>query len=171
MKPYKLTTIILFSMIFSQFNDVDVMIDASRIKENDHLIKDIFENLDYEIEKYFTSNNFCSEYGYLDISLKIQFIIENINLSGNNSKISSQVMISNLNDKHYFTGINFEYSRGESLNYNPANLQSLTSFLDYFSFLYVANALDSYGFNLGTDYYNLSLEISDEMRFTNYSRD
>ena len=171
MKPYKLITITLFSMIFSQFYDVDVSIDVTRVKENDHILSDLFKNLDQEIEKYFISNNFCPEYDYLDIPLKIQFIIENINLSGNNSKISSQVIISNYKDKYYFTGVNFNFGRGESLNYNPSNLESLTAFLDYFAFLYTGNELDTYGYNLGSDYYNLSLEISDEMRFTNYSRD
>ena len=168
MNARKLIPLLIISIAFSQFYDVEVEISGRNIKESQ---KYILHNFTTEIENYFISNNFSSEYDYLDIPLKIQFIIESISDNSNNIIISSQVLISNYGDLYYYSGLTFPYHEGKSFNYNPLSFDSLTSFLNFYAYLFIGYELDTYGLNLGSDYFVKSLDISDEMRFSNYSRD
>ena len=166
MNACKLILITMFSTIFSQFYDVEVSMDAQKITEEE---KYILSNFNAEIKNYFVSNNFCPEYDYLDIPLKIQFIHESINKSGNKLNIISQVLISDYNDQYFFSGISFSYHSGKSLTFNPLSYESLPAFLNYYAYLFIGYELDTWGLNSGSEYYSKSLDISNEMRFSKQS--
>ena len=168
MNIYKLIPLIIISTIFSQFHDVKAEIDMQRVKETQ---KYILSNFTYEIENYFLSNNFCPEYDYLDIPINIQFIIESISENGNEIIITTQVLISNYTDQYFFSKVIFPFHRGKSLNYNPNSHDYLISFLNYYANLFIGYQLDTFELNSGSTYYLKSLDISDEMRFKNFSID
>ena len=114
MNIHKLIPLVIISTVFSQFYDVEVGIETKRIKNNQIYI---IENLESEIENYFKSNRFCSEYDFVEIDLKIQLIIESVSDNGNEIIISSSVLISNYDDQYFFSSIVFPYHKGKSLNF------------------------------------------------------
>jgi len=168
MNIYKLIPLIIISTVFSQFYDVEVEIDFQRMKKNQLYI---LENLEYEIENYFLSNKFSPEYDYIDIPIKIQFIIESVIDNSNEIIITSRVLLSNYSDQYFFSSLVFPYYRGKSLAFNPISNESLTAFLNYYANLFIGYELDTYNLYMGSTYFIKSLDISDEMKFSNFPQD
>ena len=79
MNTYKLIPLIIISIGFSQFYDVEVSIDAQKITENQ---KYILSNFNEEVENYFKLNNFCPEYDYFDIPLKFNLFMSLLIIMG-----------------------------------------------------------------------------------------
>ena len=157
-------TIIIFLLIqclFSQFSDVQISYEY-----NDRMIGDdktyILEEFNSLIENYFKTSSFSSEYDYLDIPLKIHFIFEKINFIGeyDYDKISFQLLITNSADQYYYAkNISFQYSKGQYIYHNPTTFDPLSSFFDYYAYLFIAAELDSYDLFLGGPYYQKCLDL------------
>jgi hypothetical protein len=161
----KLTPLFFISFIFCQFVSVEVNIDYNELDHDFHSKKNIISNLDNEIKNYFLLNKFCREYDFIELDLKIQLIIESVtpNSSGRLNQIKSHLLITNDKDQYYFIkGMNFDYVKNKALIYNPFMFDGFESILNYYAFLFIGYELDTWGFNLGTSYFNKSLEISSE---------
>ena len=94
---------ILFSIsfVFSQFNNVEVSLEHNRLSEND-VYK--LESLKKEIKNYFSYNDFCQEYDFLEMNLQINLIIESIRLNTNSKNagvIKCHFLITN-GELYYF---------------------------------------------------------------------
>jgi hypothetical protein len=166
MNTSKLTPLFLISFIFCQFVSVEVNIDYNELDHDFHSKKNIISNLENEIKNYFLLNKFCREYDFIELDLKIQLIIESItpNSSGTINQIKSHLLITNDKDQYYFIkGMNFDYVKNKALIYNPFMFNGFESVLNYYAFLFIGYELDTWGFNLGTSYFNKSLEISSEV--------
>ena len=116
MNTYKLIPLLFISFIFCQFNNVTVDIEYNKNDSNYHIKKNIIDGFDNQIKEYFLLNNFCLEFDFIQVDLKINLIIESINIITNNTgttnQIISHLLISNNKDLYYFSkGIIFEYSK------------------------------------------------------------
>lgn len=167
MNIYKLIPLFFISFIFSQFVDMQISIEYNKLDQDYHIKKQIIEDLDEDIKKYFLLNKFCQEYDFIQLNLKIHLIIESINSiqtsTGTTNSIKSHILITNNTDQYYFSkGVNFEYSKNTTLVYNPYKYTGFESILNYYAFLFIGYELDTWGNNLGTSYFNKAFEVSSE---------
>ena len=171
MNTHKLIPLLFISFIFCQFNNVTVDIEYNENDSNYHIKKNIIDGFDKQIKEYFLLNNFCQEFDFIQVDLKINLIIESINIITNNTgttnQITSHLLISNNKDLFYFNkGIVFEYSKNKALTYNPYYLKGLETILNYYAFLFIGYELDTWGHSLGTSYINKAYEISSESGYS-----
>ncbi len=168
MNIYKLIPLLFISFIFCQFSNVSVSIEYNNNDSDYHIKKNIIDDFDNQIKEYFLLNKFCQEFDFIEIDLKINLIIESINIVTNNTgttnQIKSHLLISNEKDLYYFSkGIVFDYGSNKSLIYNPYILDGLESVLNYYAFLFIGYELDTWGYSLGTKYINKAYNISSEL--------
>ena len=152
---------ILFCYLFSQFNDVQVTYE-----HNERMIPDdkvyILEKFNSLIKDYFENTLFSSEYDYLDIPLIIHLIYEKIRFVGDYEfdQIQCQILLTNNADQYYFSkNITFPYSKGKSIYYSPSIFDPLSSFFDYYAYLFIGLELDTYDLFLGSSYYQKCLDL------------
>ena len=171
MNIYKLIPLLFISFTFCQFKNVTVDIQYNENDSDYHIKKNIIDGFDKQIEEYFLLNKFSQEFDFIEINLKINLIIESINISNNNTgttnQIISHLLISNDKDLYYFSkGITFDYSKNKALVYNPYYLKGLETILDYYAFLFIGYELDTWGYNLGNKYINRAYDISSELGYS-----
>ena len=158
---------ILASIIFPQFEEVNVMIDTRQVRENDRFV---FESLGDDVSQYLTNNKFIDNAFDLEIFLDIHFIIESYSSSDNKKIVNAQMILTNQGDQHYYAkGVDFPYSKGQALIFSPMFSQ-LTSILDYYASLFIATELDTYDYLGGDTYFVKSDEITNSGRSSDYSR-
>jgi len=159
--------VLLISHIFSQFEEVNVIIDSRQIRESDRYI---FESFGEEVSQYLVNNKFTDNALELEIYLDIHFIIESYSSSDNNKIVNAQMILTNQGDQHFYAkGVDFPYSKGQSLSFSPM-FSPLTSIIDYYANLFIATELDTYEYLGGDSYFVISDEITNSGRNSNYSR-
>ena len=163
----KLIPIIFISLIFCQFNNVEVKLETNRISFED---EQIFENFNYNIQNYIKNNNFCPECEDMDIDLNLHFSIQKIVTSGSKKIVYSQLYISNKKDHYFFSrDIIFPYKKNKSMTFNPQTTKSLPSILNYYLYFFVALELDTWGLEWGNAYLNKIDLICDNSATSSYS--
>ena len=161
------TIMLLTSLIFPQFEEVNVIIDTRKVRENDRLI---FESLGDDVSQYLTNNKFIDNAFDLEMSLGIHFIIESYSSSDNKKIVNAQMILTNQVDQHYYAkGVDFPYSKGQALTFSHM-FSPLTSILDYYANLFIATEVDTYDYLGGDTYFVKSDEITNSSRSSNYSR-
>ena len=163
----KLFFILIIAQIsYSQFNDVKVKVDLRQLRDSD---KYIFDRFPEKIKDYFETTDFDQHLDYLNISIKIQFIVESIIQKGNDVIITTQIIASNNSDQNYYSKVSeFTYKQGKSFQHSNI-FDSASSLIDYFAFLFIATELDTYELMGGNLFYNRCIEIADEGIQSNYS--
>lgn len=158
---------ILASIIFPQFEEVNVMIDTRQVRDNDRFV---FESLGDDVSQYLTNNKFIDNAFDLEIFLDIHFIIESYSSSDNKKIVNAQMILTNRGDQHYYAkGVDFPYSKGQALIFSPIFSQ-LTSILDYYASLFIATELDTYDYLGGDTFFIRSDEIANNGQSSEYSR-
>ena len=158
---------LLTSLIFPQFEEVNVMIDTLHVRENNQFI---FESLGNDVSQYLTNNKFTDNAFELELFLDIHFIIESYSSSENNKIVNAQMILTNQADQHFYAkGVDFPYTKGQSLTFSPM-FSPLTSVLDYYANLFIATELDTYDYLGGDSYFVKSDEITNSGRSSDYSR-
>mgnify|MGYP001385768318 CR=1 FL=1 len=171
MNTYKLIPLFLISFLFCQFNNVTINIEYNENDSDYNTKRNIIDRFDEQIKEYFLLNNFCQEFDFIEVDIKINLIIESINIISNNTgttnQIISHLLISNNKDLYYFDkGVVFEYSKNKALTYNPYHLKGLETIFDYYAFLFIGYELDTWGHSLGTKYINKAYQISSELGYS-----
>ena len=167
----KLTILFLFGFSICQFSNIEITYEHNENTINDNKLY-ILEEFISKVEKYLRSSNFSYEFENLDIPIKLHFIFENINFTGENdyTSISAHFLISNSYDLYYYTkSTQLPYYKGKEFYLNELNFDPLVSILDYFSFLFIGYELDGQKLFLGDLYYNKCLEISSTGSISNFS--
>ena len=167
----KILQILLLSIVYPQFGNVDISYEY-----NPRMIKDskvyILEDFNQLIKNYYNISTFSSEYNDLNIPIKIHIIYEKIHFNGENdfNKISCQLFLTNQTDQYYFSkNITFPYFKGKTIYHNPTFFDPLSSFFDYYAYLFIGGELDSYELFLGGPYYQKSLNICNMAIDSGYS--
>tara|TARA_Y100001970_G_C14230341_1_gene858227 strand:- start:1500 stop:2333 length:834 start_codon:yes stop_codon:yes gene_type:complete len=157
---------IIVQISYSQFYDVKAKVDLRQLRDND---KYIFDGFPEKIKDYFETTEFDQHLDYLNISIKIQFIIESVMQKGNDLVVTTQIIASNNSDQSYYSkSSEFTYKKGKSFQYSNI-FDSASSLINYFAFLFIANELDTYELMGGNLFYNRSIEIADNGIQSNYS--
>jgi len=161
MLKYTIIIIILFNSLISQFSDIQISYEY-----NDRVIGDdktyILEEFNSLIKNYLETSSFSNKHDYLDIPLKIHFIFEKINFIGEHEfdRISFQMLITNNADQYFYAkNVSFPYSKGQHIYFNPTTFNPLTSFFDYYAYLFIGTELDTYDLFLGGPYYQKCLDL------------
>ncbi len=161
------TIMLLASLIFPQFEEVNVVIDTRQVRENDRFI---FDSLDDDVSQYLTNNKFTDNAFELELFLDIHFIIESYSSSDNKKIVNAQMILTNQADQHFYAkGVDFPYSKGQALSFSTM-FSPLTSVLDYYANLFIATELDTYDYLGGDTYFVKSDDISNSGRSSDYSR-
>ena len=161
------TIMLLASLIFPQFEEVNVVIDTRQVRENDRFI---FDSLDDDVSQYLTNNKFTDNAFELELYLDIHFVIESYSSSDNKKIVNAQMILTNQADQHFYAkGVDFPYSKGQALSFSTM-FSPLTSVLDYYANLFIATELDTYDYLGGDTYFVKSDDISNSGRSSDYSR-
>ena len=166
LKNYILILFVIIGICKPQFLDAEVSLDLRNINKNYHFL---LENLKDDIANYFGNTIFSEDDLDLEIPIKMHIVIESIHRVNNVETISAQFFISNNLDLNQYTkSSTFPYRKGQSITHS-SGFDPLSSLLDYFAFIFLANELDMYSSLEGTTYFNKAEKIAINGKESNYS--
>ncbi len=166
LKKYILILFLIIGISKAQFSEVNVSLDVRNISNNYYFL---IENLKDEISSYYESTIFSEDDLDLNITIKMHIVIESINRINNIETINAQFFISNnLDLNQYSKSSTFPYHKGQSIVYT-SDFDPLSSLLDYFAFIFLANEIDMYAPLEGTSFYNLAEKIAIRGKESDYS--
>ena len=144
-------------LLNGQFIAVDVDIDLRRLSEGD---RQLFSTLADDIKDYFINTEFSPEVADLEIQVEFRLILESISYSGSQTIVNAQAICINKYDQYFYAkGVQFPYSKGMKILYTNF-FDPLSTFLDYYAFLFIATELDTWGYMEGNSFYNKAVESS-----------
>ena len=165
-KKYILILFVIIGFSNAQFAKTEVTLDLRNVSKNYYFL---LENLKDEIGSYFTGTIFSEEDVDLDIELKIHIVVESINRINNIETINAQFFTSNNIDlNQYSKSCTFPYYKGQSISFS-SEFDPLSSLLDYFAYMFIANEIDKYYPLGGTTFFNLAEKLSIKGKDSNYS--
>ena len=165
-KKYILILFVIIGFSNAQFAETEVTLDLRNVSKNYYFL---LENLKEEIGSYFTGTIFSEEDVDLDIELKIHIVVESINRINNIETINAQFFTSNNIDlNQYSKSCTFPYYKGQSISF-LSEFDPLSSLLDYFAYMFIANEIDKYYPLGGTTFFNLAEKLSIKGKDSNYS--
>ena len=165
-KKYILILFVIIGFSNAQFAQTEITLDLRNVSKNYYFL---LENLKDEIDSYFTGTIFSEEDMDLDIDLKIHIVIESINRINNIETINAQFFTSNNIDlNQYSKSCTFPYYKGQSISFS-SEFDPLSSLLDYFAYMFIANEIDKYYPLGGTEFFNLAEKLSIKGKDSNYS--
>ena len=165
-KKYILILFVIIGFSNAQFAETEVTLDLRNVSKNYYFL---LENLRDEIGSYFTGTIFSEEDVDLDIELKIHIVVESINRINNIETINAQFFTSNNIDlNQYSKSCTFPYYKGQSISFS-SEFDPLSSLLDYFAYMFIANEIDKYYPLGGTTFFNLAEKLSIKGKDSNYS--
>lgn len=165
-KKYILILFVIIGFSNAQFAQTEITLDLRNVSKNYYFL---LENLKDEIDSYFTGTIFSEENMDLDIDLKIHIVIESINRINNIETINAQFFTSNNIDlNQYSKSCTFPYYKVQSISFS-SEFDPLSSLLDYFAYMFIANEIDKYYPLGGTEFFNLAEKLSIKGKDSNYS--
>ena len=165
-KKYILILFVIIGFSNAQFAKTEVTLDLRNVSKNYYFL---LENLKDDISSYFTGTIFSEEDVDLDIELKIHIVVESINRINNIETINAQFFTSNNIDlNQYSKSCTFPYYKGQSISFS-SEFDPLSSLLDYFAYMFIANEIDKYYPLGGTTFFNLAEKLSIKGKDSNYS--
>ena len=166
---YLYLTVYLFvgTSLWSQFAEVNIELDMRRLSEGD---RQLFETLAEDIENYYLNTQFAADISDLSIAIDCRLIIESVSRGGSQITINGLAIFSNKQDQYFYAkGVQFPYERSWKMFYATI-FEPLTSFLDYYAFMFIATALDTYEYMGGTSFYNRAIELADFGKDSDWSK-
>ena len=150
--------IVLWTIGWGQFIEVNVDLDMRRLSEGD---RQLFSTITEDIKNYFLNTQFSSDVIDLEMIIDIHFVLESVSQGGSQTTVNAQAIISNRMDQFYYAkGVQFPYSRGRKMYYTTS-FDPLASFLDYYALMFIATELDTWDYMGGTSFFNRAVELSD----------
>ena len=150
--------IILSSVLFSQFGDVNVSFDDRLLRDGD---RQQLLPLKDEIKRFFQNTQWDEDFSDLGIPLQIQIIFEGTSSKGSEQIYLSQALFSNGLDQRYFDkSFQFTYNESGSLYYDAVLFNPLSSFLAFYANLIVAGEADTYEPKGGNKFYEIARAIA-----------
>ena len=146
-------TLIFVSLSNAQFGNVQVTLDAQRLKENDRRTTSTLAN---EVTNFFKVTPWDEEFSDLKVQLNIQIIFEGVADKGSERLYSTQCLFSTGIDQRYFAKlIQFPYAMGQSVVFSPVIFEPLASALEFYGYIVMAGEADTYEQFGGTRFWPL----------------
>ena len=159
--------ILMGTSLWSQFVKVNAELDMRRLSEGG---RQIFSSLAEDIENYYLNTRFLSNVSDLGIVIDIRLVLESVSLGRSQTTINAQAILVNkelqpdgsiktIDQYFYAKGVQFPYSRGRKMYYTTS-FDPLSSFLDYYAFMFIASELDTWEYMGGTSFFNKAIELA-----------
>ena len=175
-KSYAAFFLLIGSLAWSQFIEVNADLDMRRLSEGD---RQIFISLAEDIENYYLNTQFSSVVSDLGMVIDIRLVLESVSRGGSQTTINAQAIFVNkevqpdgsmktMDQYYYAKGVQFPYSRGRKMYYT-VSFDPLASFLDYYAFMFIASELDTWEYLGGTTFFNKAIELASLGKGTDWS--
>jgi len=165
-KNYILILFVIAGICKPQFEEALVTLDLRNVNKSYHFL---LENLKNDITNYYENTVFSENNTDLGIPIKMHIVIESIYKVNNVETINAQFFTSNNLDLQQISkSTTFPYRKGQSVTHS-SDFDPLSSLLDYFAYIFLANELDMYGPLEGTSYFNLAEKITIDGKDSEYS--
>ena len=159
--------LLMGSFVWPQFAEVNAELDMRRLSEGD---RQIFISFTEDIENYYLNTQFSADVSDLGMIIDIRLVLESVSLGGSQTTINAQAILVNkeiqpdgsiktIDQYFYAKGVQFLYSRGRKMYYTTS-FDPLSSFLDYYAFMFIASELDTWEYMGGTTFYNKAIELA-----------
>ena len=159
--------LLMGSFAWPQFAEVNAELDMRRLSEGD---RQIFISFAENIENYYLNTQFSADVSDLGMIIDIRLVLESISQGGSQTTINAQAIFVNMEvqpdgsmktmDQYFYAkGVQFPYSRGRKMYYTTS-FDPLSSFLDYYAFMFIASELDTWGYMGGTTFFNKAIELA-----------
>jgi len=163
-----LLVVILSSLSFAQFGNIDVTFDDRLLRDGD---RQELLSLKDEIKRFFQNTEWDEEYSDLEIPLHVQIIFEGTSSKGSDLVYLSQALFSNGIDQRYFDkSFQFTYNRSGVLYFDQVIFNPLSSFLAYYANLILAGEADTYELKGGNKFYEIARAIALRGSASDYPR-
>lgn len=144
------------SIVVSVDLELNALPDENRVKLQD--FKNVLEN--YLNNHKWTKDEFVGE-----LKITWSLVLQDISASYQD-RYKAQVLVTNNADVQYADKrCRFAYQKGEIPVHSDNNWDSLTSLLDFYMNLIIAEEMDKYGHLLGTPYFEKAKLIAEQARF------
>jgi len=159
--------LLMGSIAWSQFAEINAELDMRRLSEGD---RQIFNSFAEDIENYYLNTQFSADVSDLGMLIDIRLVLESVSHGGNQTTINAQAILVNkevqpdgriitIDQYFYAKGVQFPYSRGRKMYYTTS-FDPLTSFLNYYAFMFIASELDTWEYMGGTTFFNKAIELA-----------
>ena len=159
--------LLIGSLTWSQFVEVNADLDMRRLSEGD---RQIFVSLAEDIENYYLNTQFSSVVSDLGMVIDIRLVLESVSQGGSQTTINAQAILVNkevqpdgsmktMDQYYYAKGVQFPYSHGRKMYYT-VSFDPLASFLDYYAFMFIASELDTWEYMGGTTFLNRAIALA-----------
>ena len=158
LRLFVIPLMVLISMSWGQFVDVNVTLDMRRLNEVE---RQLFNTMSSDIKNYFLGTQFSLDVTDLEMIIDIRLVLESISHGGSQTNINAQAIFSNKMDQYFYAkGVQFPYSRSRKMYYS-VSFDPLASFLDYYALMFIATELDTWDYMGGTSFFNRAVELAD----------
>lgn len=167
--------IIIFTLLFPIFHFIaDNTLYAQKIKakvtvtlENLPLEKqERLANFQQIIEDYINNHEWTNNEINVEIPITLQIFFKSDLSTSYEDRYGIQILISDNSDVQYFDKrCRMEYQKGEMLTHSDNNWDSLTSLLDFYLYLVIADEMDKFGRFMGTPYFEKTKLIAEQAKF------
>ena len=165
--PFLILQIMCTTMIFGQFIEVNVDLDLRRLSEGD---RQLFHSMTEDIKNYYINTQFSPEVTDLEMIIEFRLVLESVSRGGRQISINAQAILTNKLDQYYYAkGIQFPYSKGKKIVFSPS-FDPLSSFLNYYAFMFIASELDTWDYMGGTPFFNRAVEQADMGKDSDWPR-
>jgi hypothetical protein len=159
---------LLCSILSAQFGNVQLTYDDQLLKGNE---KQILFTLESELSRFYSNTSWDSEFDDLSIPLSIHIVFEGVAPKGAVQTILAQALFSSGTDQRYFdSGVQFIYTDGGSIHFDPVLFDPLASFFAFYGFLVLASEIDTYIPMGGNTHFETARNISHRGNASDYSR-
>ncbi len=163
-----LSFLMLFSMLFAQFKEVNVSFDDRLLRADE---KTTLISLNNSIEKFYENSVWNDEYSDLELKLDVQIIFEGNANIGSSEAFLIQSLFSNNKDLHFFDkGSQFSLSQNTSLYYDSIYYDPLSSLLGFYGNIILGAEIDTWSPLGGTLHYEKARSIAVRSSASNFSR-
>ena len=153
---------------WAQFVNVNVELDMRRLNEGYY---QLFDTIEEDVEEYLLNTQFSTDVNDLEIAIDIRLVLASVTQGGSQTTINAQAIFTNINQDQYFyaKGVQFPYSKGQTIIYTPSLFDPFVSFLNYYAFMFIAMELDTWDLMGGTSFFNRAIELSDSGKDSDWS--
>lgn len=161
------TTFFIYNLFFnSRLNaqsikvTVDLELNALPDEKREKL-----QNFKQVLEDYLNNHKWTKDEFIGEFSISWTLLLQDISVSYED-RYKAQILVSNNSDVQYTDRrCRFAYQKGEIPAHNDNNWNSLTSLLDFYMNIIIAEEMDKFGHLLGTPYFEKSKLIAEQANF------
>ncbi len=150
------------SILLAQSIKVTVDLELNALPDEK---REKLQNFKQVLEDYLNNHKWTKDEFIGEFSISWTLLLQDISVSYED-RYKAQILVSNNSDVQYTDRrCRFAYQKGEIPAHNDNNWNSLTSLLDFYMNIIIAEEMDKFGNQLGTPYFEKSKLIAEQASF------